>query len=266
VTNVEEQDLKRAQEEMVGPVPTIDPAPDCLVDLLRGLQYNGQDQRRAEVREMTGNDEEQLARYKRSGEIFDAVIALGTVRIGNLDLASMPLADRQGHLRQLLVGERDVLFLNIARVTYGDDRRFPHTCSRCGRAQDLGVKLSEDFKPKVVNNIDERSFNYRTSRGEALEVRLATGADQMEILRKEGLTNAEMNTTLLSACILSVNGGMVVDPLSYAKGMTMKDRQELLDEMAERQPSIDLSIKFPCHGCQEDQQLNFNWLDFFRLQ
>ena len=261
-----EHDLQRAKEEMVGPVPTIDPAPDCLVDLLRGLHHNGHDQKRAEVREMTGNDEEQLARYKRSGEIFDAVIALGTVRIGDLVLTELPLAERQGYLRQLLVGERDMLFLNIARVTYGDDRRFPVTCTVCGRSQDLGVKLSEDFRPKVVDDIDERSFHYKTSRGEGLEVRLATGADQMEVLRKEGMTAAEMNTQLLSSCIISLNGGMVVDPLAFAKDMTMGDRQKLLDELVSRQPAIDLTIKFPCHGCQEEQQLSFNWLDFFRLQ
>lgn len=261
-----EENLQHAKETIVGPVPTIDAAPDCLVDLLRGLQHNGRDQRRAEVREMTGNDEEQLARYKRQGEIFDAVIALGTTRIGDIDLASMPLAERQGHLRQLLVGERDVLFLNIARVTYGDDRRFPVTCNACGRPQDLGVKLSEDFKPKVVNDVDERSFQYRTSRGEALEVRLATGADQMEILRKDGMTNAEMNTALLAACIISLNGGMVVDPHAFAKGMAMRDRQGLLEDLVERQPAVDLTIKFPCHGCQEEQQISFNWLDFFRLQ
>lgn len=265
MTDIEEN-LQQAKEAIVGPVPTIDPAPDCLVDLLRGLQHNGRDQKRAEVREMTGNDEEQLARYKRQGEIFDAVIALGTVRVGDIDLASMTLAERQGHLRQLLVGERDVLFLNIARVTYGDVHRFPFTCTACGRPQDLGVTISEDFKPKVVNDVNERSFQYRTSKGEGLEVRLATGADQMEVLRKDGMTTAEMNTSLLSACIISLNGGMVVDPLAYAKGMSMRDRQGLLQALVDRQPSIDLTIKFPCHGCQEEQQISFNWLDFFRLQ
>jgi hypothetical protein len=118
----------------------------------------------------------------------------------------------------------------------------------------------------VVEDIDERSFNYRTSRGEALEVRLATGADQMDVFRKEGMTTAEMNTMLLSSCIISLNGSMIVDPLGYAKSMTMKDRQQLLDEMVDRQPSVDLTIKFPCHGCQEERQISFNWLDFFRLQ
>lgn len=265
MTHIEE-DLQRANEEIVGPMPVIESAPECVVDLLRGISFNGREQTRAEVRELTGNDEEHIARYKKPGEVFDAVISLGTVRIGELDLAGMPLAERQGHLRQLLVGERDMLFLTIARVTYGDDRRFPVVCNMCGREQDLGVKISEDFKPKVVTDVDERSFRFKTHKGDILEARLATGADQIEVLKKEGLTPAEMNTTLLSSCILSLNGSMIVDPLNFSRGMTMRDRQKLISELVDRQPSVDLVVKFPCIGCQEEQQASFGWLDFFRLQ
>jgi hypothetical protein len=264
MTDIEEN-LQRAKEEIIGEVPMIDTAPDCLVELLRGLPHNGHDQKRAEVRELNGNDEEHLARFKKQGEIFDAVIALGTVRIGDIDLAGLSMTERQGYLRQLLIGERDVLFLNIARVTYGDERRFPVTCTACNRSMDLGVSISEDFKPKVVNDVDERSFQYTTTKGDRLEVRLATGADQMEIFRKDGLTMAEMNTLLLSACILTANGSMIVDPPSFAKNMPMRDRQGVIDALIDRQPSVDLTIKFPCHSCQEEQQVNFGWLDFFRL-
>ena len=258
-------DLDQAKEEIAGPVPTIEAAPDCVVDLLRGLPFNGKVHKRAEVRELTGIDEEALARYKKPEEVFDAVLAHGTVKIGDVDLASLPLGERQGILRTLLIGERDILFLNIARVTYGDERRFPVKCIVCGREQDLGVTLSEDFKATSVENIEGRGFTFTTSRGMKLEVRLATGEDQMTIFAKDGLSTAEMNTQMLSACILSVDDVIVVDPLNFARSLPMRDRQALVIEMVERQPSIDLTVKYPCFGCQEEQQQSFNWLDFFRL-
>jgi hypothetical protein len=135
----------------------------------------------------------------------------------------------------------------------------------CGREQELGYKISEDFKPRQVENLNEQSFEYTTRSGQVLEVRLPTGEDQLEVLRKEGVTAADMSTTLLAACILSVNGGLIVDPLVFARSMTMRDRQLLTNQMVDRQPSVDLTIKFPCHGCQEEQQVTFAWLDFFRL-
>ena len=85
------------------------------------------------------------------------------------------------------------------------------------------------------------------------------------MLRNEGISTAEMNTTLLSSCILSVNDGVVVDPLNFARSLPMRDRQALVTEMVEHQPSVDLTIKYPCFGCQEEQQSTFAWLDFFRL-
>lgn len=44
----------------------------------------------------------------------------------------------------------------------------------------------------------------------------------------------------------------------------MRDRQRMLTEMSDRQPSVDLTVKYPCFGCQEEQQATFGWLDFFR--
>jgi hypothetical protein len=258
-------DLERARQEIAGPVPTIEVAPDCTVTLVRGLTYNGKAQKRVEVRELTGNDEEQLARYKKPEEFFDAVVALGTVRLGEMSFETMPFPERQGHMRQLLIGERDMIFLAIARATYGDERRVPYTCPLCKREQEIGYQISEDFKPRQVENIEERSFIYKTTKGQDVEVRLPTGVDQLEVLGKEGVSSPEMNTTLLASCILSVNAGLVVDPLNFARGLSMRDRQTLINQMIDRQPSVDLSLRFPCHGCQEEQQVNFGWLDFFRL-
>ena len=128
----------------------------------------------------------------------------------------------------------------------------------------LKVKVSEDFKPKEVPEIRERAFTYTTSKGDRLTYRLATGDDQAEVMRKDGASVAEMNTILLSTCITEVNGNIVVDPLGYARSLPMRDRQAILTEMVEHQPSVNLTLTYPCEGCGEGQQTSFGWLDFFR--
>lgn len=225
---------------------------------------NGQRQTRVEVRELTGVDEEALGRLRKSDEIYDQLLARGVLRIGDIDMASTPVSERQGYLRQLLTGERDAIFLAIARVTYGDDRKFPITCKNCGVEQDLHVTLSTDFP---MTNVDEAlavQYEYITSRNLRLAYRLSTGFDQAQVLRKDGASVAEMNTILLSNVILSVNGDVVVDPLAFARDLPMRDRQGLLNELASKQPKIDLTASVPCMGCGEGQQVEFGWLDFFR--
>ena len=57
------------------------------------------------------------------------MLTRGVVRIGDLALEDLPMAERQGYLRSLLIGERDILAMEVAKATYGDTRLFPYVCS-----------------------------------------------------------------------------------------------------------------------------------------
>jgi hypothetical protein len=259
-----ETQLRDAKEAIAGPVPLIEPAPDTYVDLPRGLNYNGQTFRRAEVRELTGVDEEALSKCKKIEDTFDTVLTRGVIQIGDLALEDLPMAERQGYLRNLLIGERDLLAMAVAKVTYGDTRLFPYVCTLCNYKQDLKVSITDDIKMKGGEDVaSARSFDFTTSRGLVLKYRLATGVDQMEVLSRD-LSSAEQNTLILSNCIQSVGGGPVVDPMNFARSLSMRDRQSLLKEMVERQPSLTWEVDFPCLGCGEEQQASLGWPDFFR--
>jgi hypothetical protein len=199
--------LAQAKQEMAGPIPLIPDAPDCLITLVRGVAYAGARQTEAEVRELTGVDEEAIGKYKRAEDVFDAVVYHGVERIGALHKSGVTLDEWKMYLRSLLIGERDVLFIAVAQVTYGDERSYNITCKDCSREQELNVKLSEEFKPKKVDL--DSPLTYTTSKGLKLEYRLATGADQLEVLSKDGRTTADEHADA-SQCIISVNGGMAV--------------------------------------------------------
>lgn len=261
-----ESQLAAAKEAMVGPVPLIEAAPDTHVDLPRGLMYQNKVFKRAEVRELTGIDEEALSKCKKIEDTFDTVLTRGVVRIGDLALEDLPMAERQGYLRSLLIGERDMLALEVAKATYGDTRLFPYTCTVCDYKQDLKLSITEDIKLKEgVEDVEQRRFDFDTSRGMKLQYRLPTGADQMEVLSRD-LSAAEQNTRIIANCVLSIDGGVVVDPMNFARSLTMRDRQALLAEMVGRQPSLTWDVTFPCLSCQEEQQVSLGWPDFFRPQ
>ncbi len=260
----QQQDLARARREIAGPIPIIDDAPSVTTNLPRGLFYNGAWHKTVEVRELTGADEEALSKLRDPTEMYDAVIGRGVMRIGDADLSQMPPVERQVLLRQLLIGERDMVFHAVVRAAYGEERRLPMQCQFCQEEQEMILKLSEDFKPKSVPDIDQTSFTLTTPKGTVVEYRPATGADQKEILDRKGLTIAEQNTVLLATCITRINGQVVVDPHGFALNLSVGDRRAVLQALLDRQPTIDLQVKLPCIACGEVNTFALTWADLFR--
>lgn len=262
--NDQAQSLRKAKEAIAGPIPLIPEAPDNKVTLPLGLYVNGVHKTEIAVRELTGLDEEMLAKQKEPTDFFDTVIALGVVSADDFDLSTKPLSERQALLRTLLVGERDQLFVAVTRVTFGDERDVGFTCASCGEQQEMTLFLSEDFKPREVDDLTMETWTYTTSRGEVLTYRLVTGDDQREAMARKGASLAEQNSTVLANCITKLDGGLIPDPMSYVRSMTMKDRSSLLNLLVTKQPSINLEVSTNCAVCQAPQRVALGWGDLFR--
>lgn len=256
-------DIRAAKEAIAGPVPLIADAPDSTCRLPRGLFQRGNWQKEAEVRELVGTDEEALAKTSDQLSFFSSVIALGVTRIGEVDFTQVPLAERKFYLGELLIGEREQLFMKVIQASFGDAKVIPFTCTECDTEQEFTLILSQDLKPKEVPDI-EQSVVYTTKKGDVLDVRAALGADQEETLGKKGASLAEQNTILLSRCITKRNGELIVNPLEYARGLGIKDRLALLDKLMERQPSVSLDLKTTCVACSAEQNIALGWGDLFR--
>jgi len=259
-----QQEIRAAKEAIAGPVPLIEEAPDPVLRLPRGLFHSGIWEKEAKCRELTGVDEEVLAKSATPFTYFNSVLALGTESIGSFDLGSLSLAERSYYLNELLLGEREQLFLKIVQVSFGNARNVGFTCQSCGDPQDVKLLLDTDFPPAEVKDVEVSTIDHTTFKGDRVTYRGALGADQEEILEKKGLSAAEQNTLMLSRCITRVNGEILPDPMAYARNLTMRDRAKLLELLVERQPQIDLNITTTCASCGAQQTLGMGWSDFFR--
>jgi hypothetical protein len=257
-----QQDLQAAKQAIAGPVPLMPQAPDTAVSLALGLYHNGEYYTDVEVRELTGADEEVLAKVKDEVASFSTVIALGTVRVGPMEMEGKTLQERKSLLGGLLIGDRDKLFLSVVRVTFGDKKQVAFTCMHCGEGQEVDLLLSEDF-PQTDGDVSSRLFSYVTNKGDSVEYRLATGEDQEQVLDKP-ISLAEQNTLMLARCITKVNGELAVDPLGFARSLGMKDRSALLNELASKQPSVSLEVTTTCAACGEEVPLSVSWGIIFR--
>jgi hypothetical protein len=263
VPSGKEDELLRAKEAIAGPIPLMPAQPANAVELPKGFFYQGAMQTKAEVRELTGADEEMLARTQDFIEFFDRMIALGTARLGDLDLTGMSLPDRQGAVQTLLVGERERLCLAIIQATYGDTKTINFTCGQCQAEQEVDLIFSEDLTVREVDDI-RSSYTYTTSTGDLIEYRLVNGGDQMVAFKDATSNRAEQNTIILSRCITKVNDGLLPDPMGYARQMKIRDRKAILDDLVEHQPGVDTTVKTNCTRCQNEQTLPLGWADLFQ--
>lgn len=252
--------------------PELAPPPDTLITLPCGLVRGDQVVTQVEVRELTGEHEETLARaiQAQPGSIVHFVNVLlecGTVRFGTEDPAKTPEL-----LKQALVGDRDALVMGIRRATYGDTIDIEGwQCPECGNDSDLAVPLS-DIPVRVLEHpVKDISFDVPLRRGRTAEMRLANGADQSAVFENPRLTLAERDTILLGRCLLAVRdkdgtrhiasglGG------SIARSLSLPDRHAILRQLVERQPGPQMSnLKITHQACGKEVSLGLGLADLFR--
>jgi hypothetical protein len=221
-----------------GEKPVIPLPRDGFVRLPGGLKLDsGAIVHDVEVRELTGAHEERLAKAKESGDMsryMQTFLECGVAKVGDQD-ASPAL------LRQLLLGDRDYLLLQIRVATYGDEIEYGEwVCPHCKEQSELTLEVADIPIGKMTE--EDRQFDVLLRKGGHATVRLPNGDDEAEILADPALTNSERNSILLSRCVLALqnkDGERVVVsafPSLVRDGLGIVDRNRILDEIAKRQP------------------------------
>lgn len=220
----------------------------------------------AEVRELTGADEEAITKARNSGigRFIATLLQCGTVSVGR-DSANPTV------LSNLLLGDRDMLLLEIRRATYGDEvvwDRF--SCPFCGEEFRLSVTLDE-IPVRRLDDPSQRVFEVPLRKNRKAFVRLPVGSDQEAILAvAERTTDSEQNTLLLSRCIISVveadgSETAVTGNAEFARALGIVDRQTILDAIEKNQPGPQYNeVKFLHESCGKEVPLFISAGDLFQ--
>lgn len=262
-----EAGLAAFRNQSIGDPPGMFPPSDGEVTLTRGLLYDEEWQRDAYMREVTGADEEALSRFdlNKPGSLFnywDTLLARTTLRIGTVEIENLPIGKRQEILRQLLLGDRETMYLGLVRATWGDVRTIEGvTCPMCGHTTDYGIALTEtpdhpsDFPSTGLEDPTQQYFEVKLRKGDTIEVRLPTGGDMQALsaLWKDDPTAAERNTQMLGRLVHTHNGTPVTDPVAFAKGLSSPDRQTVTSFVVDKQPGPRLGgVMTSCASCEQE--------------
>lgn len=249
-----------AQKAMEEPAPVIvTRAPsESEVPLPGGYVLStGEVAKTAEVRELNGADEEAVAKAGTTGKALNVLLQKGVVKIGTEE-ATKDMLDN------LLSGDRDALLLGIRRVTFGNDLEVPVICQNCRDSHTAVIDLSTDVPVKELKDINEKVWSVETKLGTVV-VALPNGVVQKKLMENLDKTSAEINTILLSGCIVSINGSPSVGS-GTALSLGMADRNKIIEELISRTPGPRLGeVTKACKACGESMDVPLSLVDLFRL-
>lgn len=226
-----------------------------VVNLPGGFMENGEVVKTAEVRELNGLDEEAISKAPTTGKALNLLLQRGLVKLGSREATFEDLD-------KLLSGDRDAILIGIRRVTFGNTIEFNNVCGNCAETQEISIDLVKDVPVRELTG--ERSWTIKTAKNK-IDVSLPTGATQKKLLENIDKTAAEINTLLLSGCVMAVNGEPSLGA-STVLSLGMAERAKVVDEILERIPGPRLGeVVKTCKACGETMNTPLSLVDLFRL-
>jgi hypothetical protein len=249
-----------AQQEAAVTAINADPItlpPDTSVNLPAGIldPFRGTVIDTAEVRELTGVDEEAISKINDLGKALLAILDRAVISIGG-EPVDKDLLD------SLYAGDREMLLLAIRNVTFGPEVSIgPGACPSCKFEQTFNIDLVKDVEVKKLDG--DRDFTIKCKVG-TVQLGLPTGITQKALINSTNKTSAELDTIILAGCVKSINGAPVLSP-EVVRNLGLKDRKQILEEITTRNPGPQLDkITKPCMSCGTEVPLPLTLAELFR--
>lgn len=242
--------LAEANRETVeSSAPEVAEPLDPVFDLVGGYrQDDGTWATKFTVRELTGRDEEALARITDPGRLMIALLQRGLVRVG-----SQPADDEV--LDGLFAGDWETVLIAIRIITFGPEFTTEWACGSCGNPYEVTFDLRKDLPIRSANENPEAEIPVQGRRNSYIVTALR-GSGQRKILEqisKKDTTTADLNTLTLFECIASVNGYPLMS-MDAVRDLSIADRRLLLDTVNDNRLGPNLrGVKTKCPTCGVEQ-------------
>jgi DNA-directed RNA polymerase subunit RPC12/RpoP len=264
-TEADRADFAKAFTEAGRPeVPLIEVPNPGVTTLSYGVEIDGERRKLVTVRELNGSDEEALARLDPTkGDqyyvlLMDLIIKRATESIGGV-------VPTPSDLGRLLMGDRDVIFLEIILATTGEEKEYEDVkCPECGETFNAHVGIRGVVEIHRLEEDGEPATDVVLRDGAVVHLRYPTGEDQMSLFQGKEVAKkntSERNTLLLGRCIDTVDGKTIRNAVEYARNLGMADRRTLVDALGDG-PRVEFKeVEVPCPECGSELPFKLSWAD-----
>jgi hypothetical protein len=249
-----------ANAALADPAPVIDSPPSTTIELIRGVfnQATGDWEKDAVVKELTGEDEEALAAIDAKEPLSYGEYLVHLLQRAVVSIGSQTIANNKDLIDDVIIGDRDLLFLAVLRATYGKTREVELVCSNCNETNDVIIDLIDDFKVEKPNSDLTKPIVVKTKDGSTLSFNLPTTGDSRYSLKK-AKTTAEQNTYIIARCLM---GEMDRDSREdWAKKLGLADRKKIIKSITSLQPGPRMEeVDTQCAHCEQDLVVVIDWV------
>lgn len=169
-------------------------------------------------------------------------------------------------LEDILIGDKNAIFLAARRLAYGDKYSAKITCPKCGEESQIDIDLAQlKFKEFDFSNYTkgENAFSFELPVSKKTVVyKLLTHKDDQEIdselagLAKISKANAPEMTTRLKYMIIAVDGNSDRSVVKkFVDNMLAKDSIALRKRVRELTPDVDMTFNFQCPACGHSERM-----------
>jgi len=210
-----------------------------------------------EIKQMTAREEDLLANQEliKKGKVLDK-------------LMEALIVDKSVRIEDILIPDKNAIFIAIRRLAYGDEYNVSINCPSCDKNNKVNINLSQleyrkfdfDSYPKGKN-----SFTFKLpNSGIVVTYKLMNQIDEQAIdaelvqIKKFSKENTAELTTRLKYVITSLDGNP--DKPSIRKfiedTLTARDSAALRKHMRDNNPDVDMSFDFKCAHCEFERRLD----------
>jgi hypothetical protein len=189
---------------------------------------------------------------------LSTILQKGLISVGGEPIKKEDMDD-------ILSADRDAILLGIRRVTFGQTVEYRAFCPNCNVEQILDIDLEKDIPITELDNpIEDRRWTVDVKAGPVI-LTLPTGDVQKKLMDNIDKTTAELNTILLSECVLSINGKPSTGATAVLR-LGMGDREKLVEEILAHNPGPRLGeVTKACEACGEAVPTPLSLMALFRL-
>lgn len=209
-----------------------------------------------ELKQMTAKEEDILANQEliKKGRVLDKLLESVVV-------------DKSISLNDILIPDKNAIFISIRRLAYGDEYPISVTCPQCSKANKITINLADlafrpfnfDAYPKGFNN-----FTFKLPSGTTVTYKLLNQIDEASIeaelgqLKKTTKEATGELTTRLKYVLTSVESNSDRGAIRkfVDEQLTARDSLALRKHMREHNPDVDMTFDFKCWNCDFERRLD----------
>ncbi len=210
-----------------------------------------------EIKQMTAREEDLLANQEliKKGKVLDK-------------LMEALIVNKSVRIEDILIPDKNAIFIAIRRLAYGDDYNVSVTCPACSFQNKVNINLGKlaykqfdfDKHPKGQN---EFTFKLPIS-GITVTYKLLNQYDEQSIdaelaqLKRLSKDNTAELTTRLKYLISSVDGNTdrVFIRRFIEDKLSARDSLALRKHMKEHNTDVDMTFDFKCSDCEHERRVD----------